>query len=326
MSRVPHTIECAVTGVPRVIDLVRLVQHHGYVRLRGLVFSSSNEFHSRYGYLIGDCIGHQEHPHQHRPPWLYEDLHHIGCDGDEWPQLCIMYCVKNTLPKNQGLVRICNNKTVTENLPSDLFAKLMDLGIKYIRNEIDVNHFGIGQGVANGCTTWQSTFGTESKVEVERLCHEKKYRYQWLADGNLKYEYQRPAFVEHPVHGDLCLFHNVVSGVNWYSNWKPFSERKGTERPFWNQWGDGRDFSDYEMRGMKTLYEEHTLSDSWQKGDVVIFDNHFCSIGRTSYIGGRDQRDIGLFMGNKTVRKEISSVGIGKCRVEYSNNSSTIAI
>merc|ERR550525_1410873 len=154
---------------------------------------------------------------------------------------------------------------------------------------------------------------TESKEDVERECERNGYQYRWNEDGSLYYEFVRPSFVRHPEHGDICLFNNFVNGVNWYKGWHPFDTMEGVKRPFWNQWGNGEEFDEEEMRVMTRLYEEFMMGDTWKSGDLLLLDNHYSTHGRMPFNPDEGRRNIGVMMGNEVVRTSFDPNGIGKC-------------
>jgi len=322
-NRIPYTIDCSVYGIPDVSELKAVLSSTGHIRFRGLNLSNAQELESKYGHFIGtpmkykggsefrDNLGSTKRVLEagYIPPYINLAQHNEMAYTDQWPQLFALGCIENTLPSHQGITPICDNKKLTEHLPTDLYDKYMDLGVRYMRTQIDMDKMEeIAEEKRKEYTPWQKTFMTECKEDVERECERNGYKYRWNEDGSLYYEYVRPSFVRHPEHGDICLF-NTLNGVDWYDTGK--LELK--KRPYWNQWGNGQDFNETEKRTMRGLYEEFTMGDTWKSGDLLLLDNFYTTHGRTPFNPKDGKRVIGVMMGNQVVRTSFDPKGVGLC-------------
>lgn len=320
-KRLPLTVNCEMHGIPSQTELSSILRTHGHIRLRGLPLSFAHELESKYGHLVGTLMGYKGGTKYrdtidstrnvleagHIPPHLDLGQHNEMSYSDRWPDLLALCCIENTLPLDQGITPICDNKKVLDHLPAALLDKYLELGVKYTRSQIDDTRH-IPEGTRKQHTSWQRTFMTDNKEDVERECERNGYQFRWNDDGSLFYEYNRPAFVRHPRTGDITLF-NTLNGVDWYGN----SDLEATRRPFWNQWGDGQEFSEKEKSVMKGLYEEFTVGDPWKKGDLLLLDNHYTTHGRTPFNPSDGQRVIGVMMGNQVVRSSSNANGVGLC-------------
>ena len=328
-KRTPVTIQChGCNELPTLSDMTSILSSAGHVRLRGLNFNSGAEFESAYGYLIGKPMnyfggsGMRNNLSQNvlnvgfEPPFLDLPQHNELSYSDQWPQTFMLGCIENNLDNHhEGITTICDNKKLTENLPHELYDKFMDLGLKHIRNEVDKYNPNIPTHKKREYQSWQDSFLTDSKQNVEEECIKNGYKFEWDMDGTLYYEYVRPSFIAHPINGDILLFGNFLAGVDWYENWEPFCNYPGRDRPYWNQWGDGTEFTIEEKKIMRDLYQEFLMGDKWMNGDVLLLDNHYTTHGRTPYdVNG--VREIAVMMGNRVVRSNFEPNGIGLCHFQ----------
>ena len=319
--RAPVTIHYFGNELPLWRDIEPLLRSVGHVRLRGSSFKNSTELDEKYGYLIQnktqylggssyrDSLSNNVLNTGYEPPYMDLEQHYEMSYTDQWPQLFMLGCIENTV-KSGGMTTISNNKRVTENLPTDLYNKYMDLGIKYIRNEVDKYDSNIPSDMRSQYQTWQKSFMTESKEAVENVCGNNGYKHVWTNDNRLYYEYNRPFFVYHPIYKDeMVLFASFVSGVNWYEKRGIFADIPGEKRPFHCQWGNGTEFTESEKQTMDDLYNEFLMGDKWESGDILLLDNHFTTHGRSRYEiqeGTSQVRNIGVMMGNKTIRSDLT--------------------
>ena len=322
-KRVPYSVDCTTHGIPGASELKAILSSTGHIRLRGLDLSSAAALETKYGHLVGTSMKY-EGGSEYRdnigtatnvleagyiPPHINLGQHNEMAYTDQWPGLFALGCIENTFPAEQGITPICDNKKLLEHLPTDLYDKYMDLGVRYLRTQIDHhNSDHIPPEVLKEYTPWQKSFMTEKKEDVERECERKGYRYRWNDDGSLYYEYDRPSFVRHPEYGDICLF-NTLNGVDWYDT----EQLDLKERPYWNQWGNGTEFTLDEKEIMRGLYEEFTMGDTWQSGDILLLDNHYTTHGRTPFNPSDGHRLIGVMMGNRVNRTSFEPKGVGLC-------------
>eukprot|EP01084_Bolivina_argentea_P154760 269757_1 len=327
-QRAPLTIEYYANDIPKLAELQSILSSTGHIRLRGLTFSSAKELENRYGYLIGKPMNYKGGTNArnnlsnnvfnvgNEPPSIHLDQHNEMSYTDKWPQYFMLACINNTLPNNQGITTICNTKLLTEYLPKDLYNKFYELGIKHIRRESDLYNQYISKNSKKYYKCWQDSFMTENKDDIEQQCILNGYMYKWENDNSLCYEYVRPAFMKHPLNSDIVIFNNFLSGIQWFNDWEPFCNLEGKYRPFWNQWGNGQEFSIHEINTMNDLYNEFMMGDCWRNGDVLLLDNQYTSHGRTPYSTNDGNRKITVMMGTCVVRSNFNTNGIGLCQFE----------
>jgi hypothetical protein len=57
--------------------------------------------------------------------------------------------------------------------------------------------------------------------------------------------------------------------------------------PFGTYFGDGTALTEEEARTLNDAYDEVTMRESWQPGDLMLVDNILCAHGRESFRGNR---------------------------------------
>ena len=197
----PFTIDCSASSMPSASDLQSILSSVGHVRLRGLEFSDGKQLESQFGHLIGKPMKYKGGTGErvpidasdnalaagYEPPHLHLVQHNEMSYTDQWPHLFMLACIGNTLPPDQGITAICDNRKLTEHLPTELRRKYMELGIRYIRNEIDSRDPDVPSETRKQFISWQKSFLTQNAEDVERECESKGYAFSWNQDGSLSY-------------------------------------------------------------------------------------------------------------------------------------------
>jgi hypothetical protein len=140
--------------------------------------------------------------------------------------------------------------------------------------------------------SWQATYQSEDRAEVERRIAEKGREYQWFPDGNLRVVMRAPGIRTHSVTGDLywgnqaATFHTAA-----------LSERAGAgirglypdpmTRPKMAFYGDGSPIADEDIAAIAAaLIAEETVF-RWKVRDVLLVDNQAIAHGRRPFKGER---------------------------------------
>jgi len=156
--------------------------------------------------------------------------------------------------------------------------------IKYIRNI----HGGYGVG-----PSWQTTFGSTSKAEVEEFCRKTSTQFQWLADDQLRLTQVRPAVAVHPKTGEQVWF-------NQADQFHPFTNPPDVQEGLIELYGSDPDnfpqnarFGDDGEIDVKMLQAIRDITAAlmtrfpWQEGDALLIDNMLVAHGRMPFIGER---------------------------------------
>jgi len=139
--------------------------------------------------------------------------------------------------------------------------------------------------------SWQKSFGTEDRAEVEQYCRRNLIGYAWLADGSLRTRQRRAAVITHPGTGDRVWFNHMAF---WNRSTLDPDVREllldtyGEDGlPFDTRAGDGTALTTPEVAVINDVYDRVTVREAWQPGDVMLVDNIRCAHGRDAFQGSR---------------------------------------
>src|SRR5690625_4462166 len=117
-----------------------------------------------------------------------------------WPQRLFFSCLKPA--SSGGETHIADGRAVYRNIPDRIREKFETLGVQYHQHLWDAEgETGIGK-------SWQDTFQTNDRLEVEEALAAAGAYYEWT-DFGLRSSVLRPAVVRHPVTSDVCWFNQV---------------------------------------------------------------------------------------------------------------------
>jgi alpha-ketoglutarate-dependent taurine dioxygenase len=147
-------------------------------------------------------------------------------------------------------------------------------------------HGGRGLG-----KSWQDTFETADRAEVETFLAAGRAAWEWTATNGLRISQTRPATVRHPITGEEVWFCQL-------DQWHPATLGEDTMRellailpedelPQSVTLADGTPIpADMAVEIRKTGLELAT-DVHWQRGDLVLIDNVLVGHGRRAYTGNR---------------------------------------
>ena len=106
------------------------------------------------------------------PAKLPITLHNELSYRASWPAVLFFACL--VAPETGGETPLVDSRELLAALPADLVDRFTRLGVRYVQNL----HGGAGLG-----KSWQDTFETRDRSEVERFLASEDGDYQWLPNG-----------------------------------------------------------------------------------------------------------------------------------------------
>ncbi|MGP4051170.1 TauD/TfdA family dioxygenase [Streptomyces sp. 2A115] len=224
--------------------------------------------------------------------------HNESAYASVFPHRLFFACFQSA--ETGGETPLADVREVTRRLPSDLLDRFRKLGIAYQRS------YREGMGL-----TWQETFQTEDRAEVERYCAERGIDLTWT-DHGLRTSQRGPALVTDPGTGEECWFNQAhlfhVSNL-------PAATREALgelfpeeEMPRNATYGDGSPISDEEMDPVREAFDACTYAFPWQRGDLMVVNNLLQSHGRRPYTGER--RTLVAMTGQVTVARRADGAAV----------------
>ncbi|MGW4210335.1 TauD/TfdA family dioxygenase [Lentzea sp. NPDC004789] len=205
--------------------------------------------------------------------------HSEFCYAHDWPMLLFFHC--DVAPRDRGQTPLTDNRRLLREIPAEIRAEFTRRGLLYVRG------YGYNR-------TWQRSYETESRAEVEAICAAEDRRVEWVGDDQLRTYETRPAIARHPVTGDEVWFNyahgfhisRMDSGIRDVLS----TSDEDTDDQLWPNnvfWGDGGEIDPEIITAVNEVVERCTVQFDWQEGDTLIVDNMLCAHGRRPYTGPR---------------------------------------
>ncbi|MEL7002883.1 MAG: TauD/TfdA family dioxygenase, partial [Bacteroidota bacterium] len=148
-------------------------------------------------------------------------------------------------------------------------------------------HGGGGAG-----PSWQETYETEDKSEVEKFFRDSNIEFEWKDDGGLKVIQKRPATIVHPITKERVWFNQVdqfhpSQFENEIYEMLMMMYDSEEDLPMYGSFGDGSEIAVEKIRGIHKTFENNMILNRWEKGDILVVDNMLVCHGRMPYKGDR---------------------------------------
>ncbi|MDK1288856.1 TauD/TfdA family dioxygenase [Pseudoalteromonas umbrosa] len=271
-------------------DIERAISEHGAVILRGLNVRSSKQFGNLMeGYFDSPLLSYHYrstprtelkanvYTSTEYPPDQHIPQHNENAYTNEWPLFLGFFCLVE--PKEGGATPVCNSHSVYNALSEELINKFESKQLKYVRNYSDID------------LSWQVSFQTEDKQEVEAICKQRNIDFEWITDSHLRTSQTLPATQVHPVSGKKVWFNQAhlfhFSSLPTDVQEALAAQMSSDMYPRNVFFADGSEIPTEDLRFIREVYEQHTVFEPWQKGDVMLVDNMLCTHGRQPYSGAR---------------------------------------
>ncbi|GAB3350948.1 TauD/TfdA family dioxygenase [Lysobacter tyrosinilyticus] len=265
---------------------------HGGILFRGFELGSAEDFRAcseRLGARSFDYVGGNS-PRTRVSPDVYTSteypatetisLHNEMSYLPSWPTRLFFFSL---IPASSGgQTSLAHSVDVLRAVPEETVRKLRDKKIKYIRNfQPDIP---LGK-------SWQATYQTENRADVEAIVAGQGSTCEWTAKGGLRVSTVCDAFTSHPQTGEEVWF-------NQAEQWHPsamnpamrgmFEKMVGKGNlPHECEYGDGEPLTDEEMATVRRALDDNKLLFDWQRGDLLMIDNLLMMHGREPFKGER---------------------------------------
>jgi alpha-ketoglutarate-dependent taurine dioxygenase len=267
------------------------VAEHGSVLVRGLGLRDAAEVGAVFGQLSTGLMIEREAFASRR---IYSDgvyssatwpanqpmcMHHELSYTLEFPGLMLFACL--SAPTRGGATAVADSRAVLNALPVDLVTRFERDGWMLTRSYNEE----IGATVAEA-------FGTDNRSAVEAYCHANGVGYEWQPDGGLHTWQRRSAVVHHPVTGQRCWFNQIAFLSEWTIDPEVreyLVDMYGDDGlPFNTRFGNGDPIAADVVQLLNQVYEDNTVREPWQAGDLMLVDNIRTAHSREAYEGPRE--------------------------------------
>lgn len=240
--------------------------------------------------LAGDALPYLERstPRTELAPGVYTStdypadqpipLHNENAYQRQFPARLVFCCL--TPPGTGGATPLADCRRVLARIPPATTAAFAARAVRYVRN------YPRGLGLS-----WQEVFQTDSRTQVEDYCRANGITATWRADGSLRTEQTRPALAVHPVTGEAVWFNHAaffhVSRLAPQVRAGLLEQHGEAGLPTNTYYGDGGTIEPAALDGLRAAYAAETVSQPWQRGDVLLVDNLLVAHGREPFTGPR---------------------------------------
>ncbi|GIH28010.1 hypothetical protein Aph01nite_63200 [Acrocarpospora phusangensis] len=238
---------------------------------------------NRLAYVHGNSprtkVGQNVYTSTEYPAEFTISMHNELSYAAGWPSRLLFFCARAAA--TGGATPVVDGVRWLESLDPgvrDDFAK----GVRYTQNL----HGGMGLG-----KSWQDTFETDSRPEVEAFLDASAAEWEWRADGGIRVSQVRPATTRHPVTGAEVWF-------NQADQWHPASLGDDTaamlaeimppeDLPQSVAFADGSPIPPGHVIQARDRGLENAVDVDWRTGDVLLIDNILVGHGRRPFTGSR---------------------------------------
>jgi alpha-ketoglutarate-dependent taurine dioxygenase len=237
----------------------------------------------RLAYVHGNSprtkVGQNVYTSTEYPAEFTISMHNELSYSHQWPARLLFFCARaaeagGATPVLDGARWLaCLDQPVR-----DAFAQ----GVRYQQNLHD--GYGLGK-------SWQDTFETSDRNEVEALLSGSAATWDWRPDGSLRITQVRPATLQHPATGTTVWF-------NQADQWHPASLGDEAaaelakvlaedEMPQSVAFADGTAIPADYVNQVRDRGLQEAVDVSWRTGDLMLIDNVLVAHGRRPFTGSR---------------------------------------
>lgn len=203
-------------------------------------------------------------------------MHNESSYSDAWPTLLYFLC--DTPAKTGGATPVADSRKMLELIPADVRDRFAD-GVRYTRT------FREDLGL-----TWQESFQTDDKHQVESYLTEHGQEFAWTEEG-LRTSRRRPSEATEPTTGARVWFNQAnlfhVSALDPAVGEALLEMYGEDDLPRNARFADGSTIPDDDIAAIRAAYDEASLPRPWEEGDVMVINNMLMAHGREPFTGPR---------------------------------------
>jgi len=212
------------------------------------------------------------------PPEQSIPLHNEMAYSLNWPMKIWFFCVKTA--ERGGETPLADSRKVFQRIDPKIKEQFIEKKILYVRN--------YGEGLD---LQWENVFQTTDKLEVEAYCRQSGIDFEWKDGNRLSTRQVCQAVATHPKTGDDVWFNQAhlfhVSSLKPEVRESLLSMFREEDLPRNVFYGDGSKIETSILEEINEIYQQETVTFSWQEGDILMLDNMLVAHGRKPFIGSR---------------------------------------
>ncbi|MFJ5310265.1 TauD/TfdA family dioxygenase [Streptomyces sp. NPDC088350] len=212
------------------------------------------------------------------PAALTISMHNELSYAAQWPARLLFYCEQ--APESGGATPVVDGARWLSSIDPEVRQAFAE-GVRYTQNL----HDGVGLG-----KSWQDTFETDDRADVEAYLSGADATWQWTGDG-LRISQTRPATTCHPVTGEEVWF-------SQFDQWHPAMLGDAAaaalarimspeELPQSTAFASGEPIPGEYATHVRDQGLASAVDVDWRTGDLLLIDNVLVGHGRRPYTGAR---------------------------------------
>ena len=221
----------------------------------------------------------------HLEVFLHNELSYAGWSPDRLFFWCMIAA------ETGGETHLADGREIYRRLDPAVRERFEERGVTYLQHLWDADDEpGIGK-------SWQQTFETADRAEVEAYLRDAGMEFEWT-DAGIRTAATHPAVLEHAVTGEACWhnqadqWHRDIEGVKVSfggsddARIDPLTagvETLGNHVTY----GDGSEIDVDDLLHVRAVSHACEVTFPWQPGDVLAIDNVLAMHGRKPFTGQR---------------------------------------
>ncbi|MCJ0871769.1 TauD/TfdA family dioxygenase [Streptomyces sp. AP-93] len=238
---------------------------------------------NRLAYVHGNSprtkVGSNVYTSTEYPQEFTISMHNEMSYAHAWPSRLAFFC--QIQPGGGGATPVLDAAVWLQALDPEVREAFAG-GVRYVQNLHD--GYGLGK-------SWQDTFETNNRQDVEAFLDGTGATWQWKADGGIRISSVRPSTTRHPVTGVEVWF-------NQADQWHPAGLGDDTaaalaqilpedELPQTVTFADGSPIPGEYVLQIRDRGLEAAVDVDWRAGDLLVIDNVLLAHGRRPFTGDR---------------------------------------
>ncbi|KAI8509997.1 hypothetical protein Bbelb_124250 [Branchiostoma belcheri] len=191
------------------------------------------------------------------PPELCIEPHHDLAYTSHYPEKIMFFCIDPPPPGTGGETVLADARDILPRLDKDVVEKFRRLGVMY-------THYlpSRGPGIYN---SWQATFQSEVKSEVEEHMKAHNIHWKWHEDGSM-------------------TNWTVLPALHKYRETRTSPITCTTQNTYY---GDGSDIEKDVLQHIRDTIWQVAAGFQLHKGDLLVLNNIYCQHARLGFTGKR---------------------------------------
>lgn len=273
----------------RATDVGRLLAEERAVYFRGFGITADSYdgaadllLANRLAYVHGNSprtkVGRNLYTSTEYPAEFEISMHNEMSYAHTWPSRILFFC--DVAAATGGATPLVDGRLWLESIDPEIRAAFAP-GVRYTQNL----HDGMGFG-----KSWQATFETEDRSEVEAFLDGAEAEWSWQPDGTLRVTQLRRATLEHPVTGTEVWFnqadqwHIAGLGDDAAALAELIPEDELPQNAFF---ADGSPIPAEYITHVQEIGMKTAVDVAWEVGDLLLVDNVAVAHGRRAFTGQR---------------------------------------